>query len=48
MLNVGFANLHPPMDKFRTHEFRIQIADILRKMSAVCDEILMAYGEISD
>ncbi len=33
----------PPMDKFRTHEFRAQIAEILRKMGGVCDEILAAY-----
>jgi AraC-like DNA-binding protein len=37
----------PPMEKFKTHEFRAQIANILRKMSGVCDEILMVYGEIS-
>ncbi len=33
----------PPMDKFRTHGFRSQIADILRKMGGVCDEILKAF-----
>ena len=41
-LQGGFE---PPMDKFRTHEFRAQIADILRKMGGLCDEILMAYEE---
>jgi len=35
----------PPMDKFRTHGFRAQIAEILRKMGGICDEILMAFGE---
>ncbi len=33
----------PPMDKFRTHEFRAQIAEILRKMGGVCDEILDVF-----
>ena len=44
-LQGGF---YPPMEKFRTHEFRAEIAKILRKMGSVCDEILMAYedGEI--
>ena len=41
-LQGGFE---PPLDKFRTHEFRVQIADILRKMGGVCDEILGAFGE---
>jgi len=40
-LQNGFE---PPLDKFRTHEFRTQIADILRKMGNVCDEILSAFG----
>lgn len=39
---------YPPIDKFRTHEFRAQIADILRKMGGVCEEIFMAYGEVSE
>lgn len=39
-LQGGFE---PPMDKFRTHEFRMKIADILRKMGSVCDDILMAF-----
>ena len=41
-LHGGFF---PPMEKFKTHEFRAQIAAILRKMGAVCDEILTEYGE---
>jgi hypothetical protein len=40
-------NLHggffPTMNKFRTHEFRSQIAEILRKMGDVCDEILDVF-----
>jgi AraC-like DNA-binding protein len=40
------GGFYPPMDKFKTHEFRAQIAVILRKMGDVCDEILMAYGEV--
>ena len=39
------GDFFPPMDKFRTHEFRTQIADILRNMGGICDEILMAYGK---
>ena len=35
----------PSMDKFRNHEFRAQIAEILRKMGGVCDEILMSFEE---
>ncbi|MDL2287121.1 hypothetical protein LJB90_00975 [Eubacteriales bacterium OttesenSCG-928-G02] len=42
-LQGGFE---PPIDNFRTHEFRVQIAEILRKMGDVCDEILMAFEEI--
>jgi AraC-like DNA-binding protein len=34
-----------PMEKFKTHEFRVQIAGILRKMGGVCDEILSVYEE---
>ena len=40
-LHGGF---YPPMEKFKTHEFRVQIAAILRKMGDVCDEILAEYG----
>lgn len=39
------GGFYPPIDKFRTYEFRAQIADVLRKMGGVCNEILMAYGE---
>ncbi len=35
----------PPMDKFGTHGFRAQIAEILRKMGGVCDEILTVFEE---
>ncbi|MDR0287515.1 MAG: hypothetical protein LBI03_07430, partial [Clostridiales bacterium] len=42
ILQGGF---YPPADKFRLHEFRTQIADILRKMGGICDEILLVYGE---
>ena len=41
-LHGGFF---PPMDKFKTHEFREQIAEILRKMGGICDEILMTFEE---
>ncbi|MDD4773262.1 MAG: hypothetical protein PHZ09_06605, partial [Eubacteriales bacterium] len=41
-LHDGFF---PPLDKFRTHRFRARIAEILRKMGGVCDEILTASGE---
>lgn len=37
------GDFFPPMDKFRTHEFREQIAVLLRQMGDVCDEILMAF-----
>jgi hypothetical protein len=37
------GDFFPPMGKFRTHAFRAQIAEILRKMGGVCDEILQAY-----
>ena len=40
------GDFSPPMEKFRKHEFRVQIADILQKMGGVCDEILAAYGGI--
>jgi len=40
------GDFYPPMEKFKTHVFRTQIADILRKMGNVCDEILTAYGEM--
>lgn len=37
------GDFFPPMEKFRTHEFRAQIAVILRRMGTICDEILKAY-----
>ena len=39
------GDFYPPMEKFKTHEFRAQIAAILRKMGSVCDEIILSYGE---
>jgi len=39
------GGFNPPNTQFRTHEFRAGIADILRKMGSVCDEILQVYGE---
>ncbi|MHB1456560.1 MAG: cysteine peptidase family C39 domain-containing protein [Armatimonadota bacterium] len=33
----------PPMEKFRTHEFRKEIADILRRMGNICDDILKTF-----
>ena len=41
-LHGGFF---PQMDKFKTHEFRELIAEILRKMGGACDEILMTFEE---
>ena len=38
------GDFFPPMDKFRKHEFRTQIAEILRKMGGVCDEILTQFA----
>jgi hypothetical protein len=40
-LQGGFS---PPIDKFRTNEFRTQIADILRKMGDLCDKIISMYN----
>lgn len=42
-LQGGFE---PPLDKFRTHGFRGQIAAVLRKMGGVCDEILDAFSTL--
>lgn len=39
-LHGGFF---PPMDKFRTHEFRKEIAEILRRMGNICDDILKVF-----
>lgn len=35
----------PPMEKFRTHAFRTQIAGILREMDGICEEILLAFEQ---
>ncbi len=43
-LQGGF---YPPIDKFKTHEFRSHIADILRKMGGLCDDILAVFEEES-
>lgn len=37
------GDFFPPMNKFRTHEFRVHIAGILRKMGEVCTQILALY-----
>ena len=37
------GDFFPPMAKFRTRPFRVQIAEILLGMGAVCDEILKAF-----
>lgn len=37
------GDFFPPADKFRTHEFRAHIAEILRRMGGVCDEILKVF-----
>ncbi len=39
------GDFFPPMDKFKTREFRAEIAKMLREMGSVCDEILMAFEE---
>lgn len=39
-LSGGFS---PSLDKFRTREFRAQVANVLRRMGEVCDEILTIY-----
>lgn len=39
-LHGGFF---PPMDKFKTREFRMSIVEILRQMGSMCDEILRAF-----
>ena len=38
------GDFFPPMDKFRTREFRMKIAEILRRMGSVCGEILRAFA----
>lgn len=37
------GDFFPPMDKFRTHGFRAQIAALLRKMGETCDEIVKTF-----
>ncbi|HEX2944910.1 MAG TPA: hypothetical protein VHT96_03030 [Clostridia bacterium] len=37
------GDFFPPMDKFRTHEFRAQIAETLRRMGGLCNAILQAF-----
>lgn len=41
------GDFYPPMDKFKTHEFRLQIAEVLRRMGGLCDEILKVFEEES-
>lgn len=41
-LHGGFF---PPMNKFRTREFRKQVAEILRRMGGICGEILQVFEE---
>lgn len=38
------GDFFPPMDKFRSREFREQIAEILREMGSVCDKILQSFN----
>lgn len=38
------SDFFPPMDKFGTREFRMQIADILRQLGSVCDDILRVFA----
>jgi len=37
------GDFFPPMDKFRTREFRMQIAGMLQQMGRVCDDILRVF-----
>lgn len=37
------GDFFPPMDKFKSREFRTKIAEILRSMGSVCDEIIKAF-----
>jgi AraC-like DNA-binding protein len=39
------GDFFPPADKFRTHEFRARIAEILRKMGGICVDILNAFEQ---
>lgn len=40
-LHGGFF---PPMDRFRTREFRLQIAGMLRQMGSICDDIINVFA----
>ena len=37
------GDFFPPMEKFREHGFRAQLAEIIRNMGGVCDEILTVF-----
>jgi hypothetical protein len=37
------GDFFPTMDKFRTREFRVKIAEILLRMGSVCDDILRVF-----
>jgi hypothetical protein len=37
------GNFFPPMDKFKTREFRTKIAAIVQQMGDLCDDIIMAF-----
>ncbi len=43
-LQGGFS---PPTDKFKTYDFRAQIAGILSEMGGLCDEILFVFEDES-
>jgi len=38
------GDFFPPMDKFRTREFRSSIAEILKQMGGVCSEIIKVFA----
>jgi hypothetical protein len=40
------GDFFPPMEKFKTQEFRVNIAEILRCMGSICDEIVSAFVKI--
>ena len=37
------GGFEPPLDKLATHEYRSDLADILREMGDICDEIVAVY-----
>jgi hypothetical protein len=37
------SDFFPPMDQFRTPEYRTNVAEILRRMGGICDEILKVF-----